>query len=251
MKFGIVTLFPEMFAALEAGIVGRALSQKLIELSLFNPRDFTTDPHHTVDDRPYGGGPGMLMKFQPLHDAISAAKAELGPNTPVILLSPQGRTLDQAFVAQQSTQSALILVAGRYEGVDERLIEEDIDEEWSVGDYVVSGGELPAMICIDALTRLLPGALGHEDSAAQDSHTTGLLDYPHYTRPEVIAHRAVPPVLLSGDHAAISAWRQKQSLGRTWQRRQDLLKRLTLTERERHLLDEYIREQTNRDTDNE
>lgn len=244
LKFGIVTLFPEMFRALEYGVIGRALSQGLIELSIFNPRDFTTDAHHTVDDRPYGGGPGMVMKFEPLHDAITAAKAALGSDTKVILLSPQGQRLDQSLIANQITQQRLILVAGRYEGIDERLLATDIDEEWSVGDYVVSGGELPAMLCIDAITRLLPGALGHEDSAAEDSFVAGLLDYPHYTRPEVIAGQSVPRVLLSGDHTAISTWRQQQALGKTWQKRQDLLKRRTLTEREQHLLDDYIRENT-------
>jgi tRNA (guanine37-N1)-methyltransferase len=242
LKFGIITLFPDMFSSLEYGVIGRALNQKLIEISTFNPRDFTTDSHHTVDDRPYGGGPGMVMKFEPLHDAIAAAKSKLGADTKVVLLSPQGKRLNQQLIAEQTTQQNLILVAGRYEGIDERLIAATIDEEWSVGDYVVSGGELPAMLCIDAITRLLPGALGHEDSAAEDSFVAGLLDYPHYTRPDVIANQSVPQVLLSGDHAAIATWRQQQALGRTWQRRQDLLKRRTLTEREQHLLDEYIRE---------
>jgi len=249
LQFAIITLFPEMFAALNHGVIGRALSQQLISISFFNPRDFTTDIHHTVDDRPYGGGPGMVMKFQPLYEAIQAAKTKLGANTRVILLSPQGKTLNQTLLTEAVAQQNFILVSGRYEGVDERLIASQIDEEWSIGDYVVSGGELPAMICIDALSRLLPGTLGHADSAAQDSFVTGLLDYPHYTRPEVIAGQMVPPVLLSGDHAAISTWRLKQSLGKTWQKRQDLLKRHTLTEREHQLLDEYIRE--NRQTERE
>lgn len=243
LTFGIVTLFPEMFSALDHGIVGRAKKNQLIEYHFFNPRDFTNDAHQTVDDRPYGGGPGMVMKFEPLHAAIQAAKNVLGPQTPVILLTPQGKPLIQKTVRDFALRTALIFVCGRYEGIDERLIQADIDEEWSIGDYVVSGGELPTMVCIDALTRLLPNALGHEDSASQDSFSAGLLDYPHYTRPELIANQnAIPDVLLSGDHQAINRWRQKQSLGRTWQRRQDLLKIRTLSDYERGLLEEYLRE---------
>lgn len=244
LKIAVITLFPDMFAALEYGIVGRAWKQGLIELSFWNPRDYAEDVHHTVDDRPYGGGPGMVMKFEPLHAAIQASQATLGPSSTVIHLSPQGELLTQQILLNHvGKDSRLILIAGRYEGIDERVIEADVDAEWSVGDYVVSGGELPAMIIIDALTRLLPGALGHEASAKQDSFSEGLLDYPHFTRPDVIEKRKVPDILLSGDHAAIEKWRLKQALGRTWQRRPDLIKRRTLTTIERQLLDEYIREE--------
>lgn len=243
MIINIVTLFPEMFKALDYSIVGRAQRNKIIELHYWNPRDFTDDPHNSVDDRPYGGGPGMVMKFAPLHRTINAAKQAIQQSpSKVILLSPQGEPLTQAAILTLSQEPALILVAGRYEGVDERLIEEDIDEEWSVGDYVVSGGELPAMIMIDAITRHQKGALGHEDSAQSDSFSSGLLDCPHYTRPEIVAGKRVPEVLLSGDHKAIVKWRLKQSLGKTWQKRQDLLKRHILTTEEQNLLDQYISE---------
>ncbi len=241
LKIALITIFPEIFQALNYGIVGRAIRDKLIDISYWNPRHYTTDVHHTVDDRPYGGGPGMVMKFEPLAKAIQAAKTQLGANAKVIHLSPQGKSLTQQAVHELiSDHLPLILIAGRYEGIDERLIEELVDEEWSVGDYVVSGGEIPAMILIDAMTRLLPGALGHAESAPQDSFSSGLLDYPHYTRPESIGGQAVPDVLLSGDHAAIARWRLKQALGRTWQRRPDLIKRRSLTKQEQALLDEFI-----------
>ncbi len=243
LKIAVVTLFPEMFAALEYGVVGRALREKLAEISFHNPRDYTTDVHRSVDDRPYGGGPGMVLKFEPLHEAIQAAKNQFGTKTKVIHLSPQGQLMTQQLLMEHAGHEPLVLIAGRYEGIDERLIKADVDEEWSVGDYVLSGGEFPAMTVIDAIIRLLPGALGHEASAPQDSFSSGLLDYPHYTRPEVVDDQPVPEVLLSGDHAAIAQWRLKQALGRTWQRRQDLLKRRTLTTLERQLLDEYIREE--------
>ncbi|ACJ18862.1 tRNA (guanosine(37)-N1)-methyltransferase TrmD [Coxiella burnetii] len=239
---GVITLFPQMFDALKSGVIGRALKQDRLTLSFWNPRDYATDPHRTVDDRPYGGGPGMVMKFEPLALALKAAKAQLGENTKVIHLTPQGKLLTQAIVREKIHASPLILLAGRYEGIDERLIEAEVDEEWSIGDYILSGGELPAMVLIDAMTRLLPGVLGHKDSASQDSFTAGLLDYSHYTRPEKIADRPVPSVLLSGDHEAISRWRLKQSLGRTWQRRQDLIKRRSLSENEQRLLDEFFEE---------
>ncbi len=241
MKVGVVTLFPEMLKSLtDFGVVGRATQQGLLQVTGYNPRDFTQDKHRTVDDRPYGGGPGMLMKVQPLRDAIGHAKAELG-QPKVIYLSPQGRRLDQAGVVELAKQESLVLVAGRYEGIDERLIGTDIDEEWSLGDFVLSGGELAAMTFIDAVSRLLPGVLGHTESAQEDSFAQGLLDCPHYTRPEMVAGMPVPKVLLSGDHAAIASWRMQQQLGRTWQRRPDLLEQITLTQEQEQSLAEFIR----------
>lgn len=241
MKVGVVTLFPEMLKSLtDFGVVGRATQQGLLQVTGYNPRDFTQDKHRTVDDRPYGGGPGMLMKVQPLRDAIGHAKAELG-QPKVIYLSPQGRRLDQAGVVELAKQESLVLVAGRYEGIDERLIGTDIDEEWSLGDFVLSGGELAAMTFIDAVSRLLPGVLGHTESAQEDSFAQGLLDCPHYTRPEMVAGMPVPKVLLSGDHAAIARWRMQQQLGRTWQRRPDLLEQITLTQEQEQSLAEFIR----------
>jgi len=243
MQIGVVTLFPDMFdAVIDYGITSRAVDQGLLAVSCWNPRDFTHDRHHTVDDRPYGGGPGMVMKIEPLRAAIQAARTELGAAR-VIYLSPQGRPLDQAGVVELAARQQLILVAGRYEGIDERLLEMEVDEEWSLGDYVLSGGELAAMVMIDAVTRLLPGALGDELSATQDSFSDGLLDCPHYTRPEDYQGRAVPDVLLSGNHEAIRRWRLKQSLGRTHARRPELLERLALSKEQRILLDEYLREQ--------
>lgn len=240
LKIGLITIFPEMFQALNYGIVGRAIDNKLVDISYWNPRDFTTDVHRTVDDRPYGGGPGMVMKFEPLLKAVQAAKAKLGTNTKVIHLSPQGKSLTQRVINQLTRDQSLVLIASRYEGIDERVTQQLVDEELSVGDYVVSGGEIPTMILIDAMTRLLPLALGHQRSALQDSFASGLLDHPHYTRPKAIAGQMVPEVLLSGDHAAISRWRLKQALGRTWQRRSDLIKRLSLTKQEQELLGEFI-----------
>lgn len=241
MRFDVVTLFPELFGILhDQGVTGRALARGLADLHLWNPRDFTHDRHRTVDDRPYGGGPGMLMKVEPLRDAIAAARAE-APGSRVAYLTPQGRLLDQAALVERATRPGWILVAGRYEGVDERLIESCVDEEWSIGDYVLSGGELPSMVVMDALIRLLPGALGHDESAEQDSHMTGLLDCPHYTRPPEIEGRSVPRVLMSGDHGAIARWRLQQALGRTWQRRPDLLERRGLNAHEQALLDEFVR----------
>ena len=243
MKFGVVTLFPEMFEAVSRhGVTSRAVEQGLIGLQCWNPRDYTHDRHHTVDDRPYGGGPGMVMKIEPLRDAIRDARAAL-PTAKVIYLSPQGRRLDQAGVVELVRREQLILVAGRYEGIDERLIETEIDEEWSIGDYVLSGGELAAMVVIDAVARLVPGVLGHEDSAEQDSFAAGLLDCPHYTRPEEYAGRRVPEVLRSGDHEKIRRWRLKQALGRTQQRRPDLLAGRELNKEQNKLLAEYLQEQ--------
>ncbi|HEX9803315.1 MAG TPA: tRNA (guanosine(37)-N1)-methyltransferase TrmD [Gammaproteobacteria bacterium] len=243
MRIDVVTLFPPMFEAISAyGVTGRAVERGIVELGLWNPRDYTHDRHRTVDDRPYGGGPGMLMKVQPLRDAIHDARAAQQGASHVVYLSPQGRPLDQAGVRELAGHGHLVLIAGRYEGVDERLIETEVDEEWSIGDYVLSGGELAAMVVIDAIARLLPGALGHEESAQQDSFSEGVLDHPHYTRPESFEGMPVPEVLLSGDHAAIARWREKQALGRTWLRRPELLARAQLSEREQQLLQEFIQE---------
>lgn len=243
MRLGVISLFPQMFDAItEYGVTGRAVNRGRLSLQYWNPRDFTQDKHRTVDDRPYGGGPGMVMKVQPLKDAITAAKAELGEDAKVIYLSPQGRLLDQQGLNQLATRDKMILVAGRYEGIDERLIEQQIDEEWSIGDYVLSGGELAAMVMIDGVARLLPGVLGDDESAQQDSFMQGLLDHPHYTRPETLFDQSVPEVLLGGDHEAIRKWRLKQSLGRTWLRRPELLENETLTDEQAALLEEFIAE---------
>jgi tRNA (guanine37-N1)-methyltransferase len=243
LRVEVITLFPEMFAAIsEYGITSRAVKQGLLQLTCWNPRSYTTDRHHTVDDRPFGGGPGMVMKIKPLEDALLDAKQAAGGAAKVIYLSPQGRQLTQSAVRELADESGLILIAGRYEGIDERFIETYVDEEWSIGDYVLSGGELPAMVLIDAVTRLLPGALGHADSAEEDSFTDGLLDCPHYTRPEVYEGKRVPHVLLSGNHEHIRRWRLQQSLGRTWERRADLLDSRSLSGEEKKLLEEYIRQ---------
>jgi tRNA (guanine37-N1)-methyltransferase len=244
MYISTISLFPEIFSALQYGIVGRAIEKKLLRLSHWNPRDFALDKHHTVDDRPYGGGAGMVMKVQPLQDAIFAAKQK-APLAPVIYLTPQGQTLNQAHVARLALAPELILLNGRYEGIDERLIETSVDAEYSIGDYVLSGGEFASLVLIDAITRCLPGALGHVDSATQDSFSNlhhGWLDYPHYTRPECIAGKEIPSILKSGDHQAIARWRLKQSLGRTWQRRPDLLEKQLLTSSDQLLLNEFIEE---------
>lgn len=245
MWIGAVTLFPEMFRAVtDYGVTGRAFKNRIMEFHSWNPRDFTHDRHRTVDDRPYGGGPGMLMKVQPLQDAIAAAKQAAGDGVKVIYLSPQGKRLDQAGVKHLAGIKKIILVAGRYEGVDERLISAEIDEEWSLGDFVLSGGEIAAITVIDAVARLIPGVLGHTQSAVQDSFYEGLLDCPHYTRPEVFQGEGVPDVLMGGHHEKIRQWRLKQSLGRTWQRRPDLLEGKQLSEEEKGLLEEFVREQS-------
>ena len=243
MWIGVISLFPEMFRAItEHGVTGRAVKSGLLQIECWNPRDFTHDKHRTVDDRPYGGGPGMLMMVQPLRDAIHAAKQAAGDGAKVIYLSPQGRKLTQAGVTELATNQTLILVAGRYEGIDERVIQTEVDEEWSIGDYVLSGGELPAMTLIDAVSSLVPGVLGDQASAEQDSFTDGLLDHPHYTRPEVLDGLTVPEALTSGNHEVIRRWRLKQSLGRTWQRRPELINNLALTDEQESLLAEYVRE---------
>ena len=242
MRIDVVTLFPQMVQDLvDYGVTGRAFDAGLFQLETWNPRDYTKDRHHTVDDRPYGGGPGMLMMIEPLRQAINDAR-QANPQSRVIYMSPQGRRFDQVIARELAESPGVILVAGRYEGIDERLIELEIDEEISIGDYVLSGGEMAAMVVIDAVTRLLPGALGHCDSAAQDSFSSGLLDCPHYTRPEVYEDKRVPPVLLSGDHEAIRRWRLKQSLGRTWLRRPDVLAVINMDSEQQRLLDEYIQE---------
>ncbi len=245
IHFDCVTLFPQMFAALtESGITGRALKAERYSLELWNPRDFTSDNYRTVDDRPYGGGPGMVMLAEPLEAAICAAKARVvGSGRKVIYLSPQGGALDHRKVMEFAAGPGAVLLCGRYESVDERLIRRAVDEEISIGDYVLSGGELAAMVLIDAVVRQLPGVLGDEDSAAQDSFVSGLLDCPHYTRPEEYAGERVPSVLLSGNHAEIERWRLKQALGRTWLRRPDLLAKRALSVAEAKLLEEFKREE--------
>jgi len=246
MRFDVITLFPELVNSLTAsGVIGRAAGQDLINLTCWNPRDYTNDRHQTVDDRSYGGGPGMVMKVEPLRDTVRDIKQQTAFNAEtgrVIYLSPQGKRLDQAAVKKLATYSQLIFVAGRYEGIDERFIETEIDEEWSLGDYVLSGGELPAMVMIDAIARMIPGVLGDDESAVQDSFMNQLLDHPHYTRPEVIDNLKVPDVLKSGDHQKIEQWRRKQALGRTWLRRPDLLNDLSLSDADQLLLDQYIAE---------
>src|SRR5690554_2029850 len=247
-RIALVTLFPEMFDAVaDYGITGRALDQGLWALACFNPRDYAEDRHCTVDDRPYGGGPGMVMMIQPLRAAIAEARCwagEQGGGVRVIYLSPQGRVLDQRGVEYLDEIPNLVLIAGRYEGVDERLIDLEVDEEWSIGDYVLSGGELPAMVLIDALVRRIPGALGHGDSAREDSFAEGLLDCPHYTRPESYQGLVVPDVLLSGNHQRIRRWRLTQSLARTRARRPYLLNRLVLDDEQRAILAELERTAT-------
>lgn len=239
MHFDFVTLFPELIrAALTSGVTGRAVARSLVQVEMWDPRDFTHDAYRTVDDRPYGGGPGMVMKFEPLRDAIRAARAASTIPARTLYLSPQGRLLDQRSVVDLSRSQRLILVAGRYEGIDERLIDAEIDEEWSIGDYVLSGGELPALVLFDAITRLLPGVLGHAESAQQDSHMGGLLDCPHYTRPDRVDGLEVPDVLQSGNHEAIRRWRLRQSINRTRIRRPDLLEKARLDREQLLLLDE-------------
>ncbi|QUN04931.1 tRNA (guanosine(37)-N1)-methyltransferase TrmD [Shewanella yunxiaonensis] len=241
MWLGVITLFPEMFRAVtDFGVTGRAVRNGLLELKTWNPRDFTYDRHNTVDDRPYGGGPGMLMMVQPLREAIHAAKAAAGEGAKVIYLSPQGRKLTQQGAAELAQASKLILVCGRYEGIDERIINAEVDEEWSVGDYVLSGGELPAMTLIDAVSRLVPGVLGKQASAEQDSFSDGLLDCPHFTRPEVLDGEEVPAVLLSGNHEQIRRWRLQQSLMRTLKRRPELFETLALTDEQKTLLAQFV-----------
>lgn len=256
MRFDIITIFPEMFAALNYGVVGRALKYGLITANYINPRQYSARAYGNVDDRPYGGGPGMVMMIEPLRRAIEEAKVlgndnvgghhdqqgaqQFSPH--VVHLSPQGKLLDQRGVEELASKRHLIMLVGRYEGIDERLIESEVDSEWSIGDYVLSGGELAAMTVIDAVTRILPGVLGDAESAQQDSFTSGLLDFPHYTKPDFIQGMEVPELLRGGDHKAIARWRLKQALGRTWLRRPDLLRKRKLKDDEQLLLNEFIRE---------
>lgn len=248
MQVGIVSLFPEMFAAIrDYGITGRACRNGLLDIKCWNPRDFTTDRHRTVDDKPFGGGAGMLMKTEPLCAAIGAARQAQSAKPTVIYLSPQGRRLDQTGVVELAGRSNLVLVCGRYQGIDERVLQTEIDEEWSVGDYVLSGGELPAMVMLDAVIRYLPGALGNEDSAGQDSFALAsdgqaLLDSPRYTRPQTFAGMSVPEVLTSGNHEQIRRWQLKQQLGKTWLKRPDLIKQQALSDEQQALLREFISE---------
>lgn len=237
----MITLFPERVAQVaEYGVVGRAVQQGLVALSFENPRDFADDAHRTVDDRPYGGGPGMVMKYEPASRAIAAARKRLPAGSPVVCLTPQGGVFDQSVASRYAKLAGLALLVGRYEGIDERLIEAEVDEELSLGDFVLSGGEIAAMAVIDAVARLQPGALGDVESAQQDSFMYGLLDHPHYTRPEQVAGLSVPAVLLSGDHAKIARWRYKQALGRSYLRRPELVKKLNLDREQQALLDEFL-----------
>jgi len=244
MQIAVVSIFPEMVGQVgEYGVVGRARERGLLSLSCDNPRDYTKDVHRTVDDRPYGGGPGMVMKYEPAAKAIRAARQRLPEGSLVVCLTPQGRVFDQETARRYAALPGLILLAGRYEGIDERLVEDEVDEELSLGDFVLSGGEIAAMAVVDAVARLLPGVLGDEESAVQESFEDGLLDHPHYTRPEDIEGKRVPAVLLSGDHARIARWRYKQALGRTYLRRPDLVKKMNLDSEQRKLLDEFLKEQ--------
>lgn len=243
MRIDVITLFPRMVLDTACyGVTGRAIERNLVALSAWNPRDYTHDKHRTVDDRPYGGGPGMVMKYQPLHDAVTDAKQAGNGPCKTVYLSPQGRLVDQALFTEASQLSQLILVAGRYEGVDERFIDLDCDEEWSIGDYVISGGELAALVVIDGIVRLLPEVLGHNESANQDSHANGLLDCPHFTRPEQLLGYSVPEVLMGGNHAVIERWRLKQALGKTWLKRPDLLEKKQLDADQANLLQQFKNE---------
>ena len=243
LRFEVVTLFPEVIRAyLGIGVVGRAAARGLLQVGTEDPRSYATDIHRTVDDRPYGGGPGMVMKPEPLAAAIRAAAAKLPAGSPVIALGASGRPFDQRVAGRLAGLPGAVLVAGRYEGVDQRVLEGLVDEELSIGDYVLSGGELPALVVVDAVARLLPGVLGHEESAGQDSFSDGLLDWPHYTRPPEWEGRGVPLVLQGGHHEAIRRWRLKQALGRTWQRRPELVLSRRLDEEERRLLEEFCAE---------
>jgi len=243
LHLGVISVMPDMFTPLNQGVVGRALKDKLVQVDYWNPRDFAPLPHRRVDDKPYGGGPGMVISYPPLHQAIVEARLTLGATCKTVYLSPQGRSIKQAELKQLAlNKQPILFIAGRFEGIDERIITDDVDEEWSLGDFVLSGGELAAMVFIDALVRLVPGCLGHPGSAQQDSFMDGLLDHPQYTRPECVDGKNVPDVLLSGNHAAIELWRKKQALGQTWLKRPDLLKQIRLTDDDKHLLAEFQQE---------
>ena len=240
MDLHVISIFPGMFSAItDEGVIGRAIKQNVLNLSLHNPRDHASDKHSTVDGRPYGGGPGMVMTPEPMVKVIEAAKSQAKPNAKVVYLSPQGKRFDHQAATEFAKRESLILLAGRYEGIDERVIEHHVDEEWSIGDFVLSGGELPAMVMIDAIVRLLPDSLGNSESAEQDSFAQGMLDCPHYARPEVFNGQKVPDVLLSGNHKTIAKWREQQALGRTYDRRPELLENLELTDEQLSLLADY------------
>jgi tRNA (guanine37-N1)-methyltransferase len=244
MRIGVVSLFPVMLReALMHGVLGRAMERGLLAVECFDPRDHATDVHRTVDDRPYGGGPGMVLKVEPMRGALTSALATMPPGSHRVYLGADGRRFDQRMARAARDWPGLVLVAGRYEGVDERFIESEIDEVWSIGDYVLSGGELPALVVIDAIARLIPGVLGSAESAVQESFSDGLLDWPHYTRPPTLGQHAVPAALTSGDHAAIQRWRLRQALGRTWLRRPELLEQRGMSGEEQQLLEEFKIEQ--------
>jgi tRNA (guanine37-N1)-methyltransferase len=243
MRIAVVSLFPQMIReALKEGVVGRALERGVFGVDCFDPRNYTTDPHRSVDDRPYGGGPGMVLKVEPMRSAVREAVTALPPGSRRVYLGADGRRFVQSMAREACAWPGLILVAGRYEGVDERFIEQEIDEQWSIGDYVLSGGELPALVVIDAIARLLPGTLGSSESALQESFSDDLVDWPHYTRPQVLDQHEVPGILASGDHAAIYRWRLKQALGRTWLRRPELLERRGMSDEEKDLLEDFKKE---------
>lgn len=243
LHLGVITLMPEFFSSLDLGVTGRAIANNIAKIEYWNPRDWGVGSYKQIDDKPYGGGPGMVMQYEPIHQAIKAAQSHMPTHCKTIYLSPQGRQIVQADLNQIAAQNQPVLfLAGRYEGIDERIIDHYVDEEWSVGDYVLSGGELAAMVFIDAIVRLLPGSLGHKGSAQQDSFMNGLLDYPHYTRPAIIHDAHVPEVLLHGNHRDIERWRRKQSLGRTWLKRPDLLEQVQLNNIDEQLLVEFKRE---------
>lgn len=243
LHLGVVSIMPDMFNALNYGVTGRAIKDELVRVDYWNPRDYALPPHHQVDDKPYGGGPGMVMLYEPLHAAITAGKHALGKACKTVYLSPQGTSVKQANLKDLvDGKCPILFVAGRYEGIDERVLTEDIDEEWSLGEFVLSGGEFAAMVFIDALARLIPGSLGHPDSAEQDSFVKGLLDHPHYTRPPLVDGQKVPEVLMQGNHSKIEQWRKKQALGQTWLKRPDLFNNCSLTDEDKQLLTEFKRE---------
>jgi len=243
MRIAVVSLFPQMIReALNIGVVGRALERGIFRVDCFDPRDYTADLHRTVDDRPYGGGPGMVLKVEPMRSAVRDAVRVLPPGSRRVYLGADGRKFEQRMAREACAWPGLVLIAGRYEGIDERFIEQDIDEQWSIGDYVLSGGELPALVVIDAVARLMPGTLGSSESALQESFSDGLVDWPHYTRPQTLEGHEVPAVLASGDHAAIARWRLQQALGRTWLRRPELLESRGMSDEERELLEEFKNE---------
>ena len=243
LHLGVISLLPEIFQSLKYGVTGRAIEQGLAQVDYWNPREWASRPYRQVDDKPYGGGPGMLMMYEPLDAAITAARNEMPASCKTVYLSPQGRLIQQADLNQIAEQEqSLLFIAGRYEGIDERIIAHHVDEEWSLGDFVLSGGEFAAMVFIDAIVRLLPGSLGHQASAQQDSFMNGLLDCPHYTRPAMINGMGVPEVLMGGNHHDIERWRRKQSLGKTWLKRPDLLEKLQINDIDKQLLAEFKEE---------